>query len=182
MEAENGSTASQNVADDEIYKNTSSLLRDALISCKFTDTIKAGDSGCIVVVLKVFACSYQGNGRTKYAHEMLHLIHNLTRVWPVSVRNIVLRNWLVNPTGNPFSRVEVDLMEEHMNFWIKATHGSSASWEWLEIVSPCISVLHCLSKMITKVLNSDQGTKHQPADLKNDIALLMAILRKHDVY
>lgn len=34
-------------------------------------------------------------------------------------RNIVLNNWLVNPTGNPFSWVEVDLMQEHMNFWIK---------------------------------------------------------------
>ncbi|KAJ7333212.1 hypothetical protein DFH08DRAFT_708142, partial [Mycena albidolilacea] len=114
-----------------------------------------------------------------------HLIHNLTKVWPVSIRNIVLNNWLVNPTGNPFSWVEVDLMQEHMNFWIKTiyqAHGSSASWEWLEMVSPCISVLCRLSTTITKVLGSDQGTKHQPADLKNDIALLMASLREHDVY
>ncbi|KAJ7800632.1 hypothetical protein B0H14DRAFT_3092571 [Mycena olivaceomarginata] len=160
--------------------NASLLLRDALISREFTDAIKAGDSGRIVLVLKVFACSYRGNGRTKYAHEMLHLIHNLTKVWPVSIRNIVLKNWLVNPTGNPFSWVEVDLMQEHMNFWIKTiyqAHGSSASWEWLGMISPCISVLRRLSTMITKALGSDQGTKHQPADLKDDIALLMASLR-----
>ncbi|KAJ6611846.1 hypothetical protein B0H10DRAFT_2165690 [Mycena sp. CBHHK59/15] len=178
-------TASGQVPGDEIFENASLLLRDALISREFTDAIKAGDSGRIVLVLKVFACSYQGNGRTKYAHEMLHLIHNLTKVWPVSIRNIVLNNWLVNPMGNPFSWVEVDLMQEHMNFWIKTiyqAHGSSASWEWLEMVSPCISVLCCLSTTITKVLGSDQGTKHQPADLKNDIALLMASLREHDVY
>jgi hypothetical protein len=68
---------------------------------------------------------------------MLHLIHNLTHVWPkpiwylllVSIADawlmnilyseIVLNNWLVNPTGNLFSWVEVDLMQEHMNFWIK---------------------------------------------------------------
>ncbi|KAJ6484650.1 hypothetical protein C8R45DRAFT_829628, partial [Mycena sanguinolenta] len=186
--------ASQNVPGDEIFENASLLLRDALISREFTDAIKGGDSGRIVLVLKVFACSYRGNGRTKYAHEMLHLIRNLTRVWPTSIRNIVLRNWLVNPTGNPFSWVEVDLMQEHMNFWIKASihlrstiyqaHGSNTSWEWLEIISPCISVLRRLSTMITnsKVLGSDQGTKHQSADLKNDIALLMSSLREHDVY
>jgi hypothetical protein len=50
------------------------------------------------------------------------------------------------------------------------------------MVSPCISVLRRLSTTITKVLGSDQGTKHQPADLKNDIALLMASLSEHDVY
>jgi hypothetical protein len=36
--------------------------------------------------------------------------------------------------------------------------------------------------MITKVLGSDQGNKHHPADLKNDISLLMASLREHNVY
>jgi hypothetical protein len=79
-------TTSDQVPGDEIFENASLLLRDALISREFTDAIKAGDSGRIVLVLKVFACSYRGNGRTKYAHEMLHLIHNLTKVWPVSIR------------------------------------------------------------------------------------------------
>jgi hypothetical protein len=65
---------------------------------------------------------------------------------------------------------------------IYKAHGSSASWEWLEMISPCISVLRRLSTMITKALGSDQGTKHQPADLKDDIALLMTSLREHDVY
>lgn len=28
-------------------------------------------------------------------------------------------NWLVNPTGKVHGFVEVDLMQEHLNFWIK---------------------------------------------------------------
>jgi hypothetical protein len=36
-------------------------------------------------------------------------------------RDIVFNNWLVNPSGNPVSFVEVDLMQEHMNFWIKVS-------------------------------------------------------------
>ncbi|KAJ6618398.1 hypothetical protein B0H10DRAFT_1795323 [Mycena sp. CBHHK59/15] len=177
--------SSGEVPGDEIFENASLLLRDALVSREFTDSVKAGDSGRIILVLKLLACSYRGNGRTKYAYEMLHLIHNLTKVWPESIRKIVLNNWLVNPTGNPFSWVEVDLMQEHMNFWIKTiyqAHGSSASWEWLEMVSPCISILRRLATMIKKTLGSDQGNKHQPADLKDDIALLMTSLREHDVY
>lgn len=34
---------------------------------------------------------------------------------------IVLDNWLLNPTGNPDSWVELDLVQEHLNYWIKVT-------------------------------------------------------------
>jgi hypothetical protein len=50
------------------------------------------------------------------------------------------------------------------------------------VIAPCISVLRRLSTTIHQVLGSDQGTKHEPADLKEDIALLMASLAEHDVY
>ncbi|KAJ7768856.1 hypothetical protein B0H16DRAFT_1307593 [Mycena metata] len=170
---------------DQIFENSCLFLRDALISREFTDSIKAGDSGRIVLVLKLLALSFRGNGRSKYAYEMLHLIHNLTHVWPKPICAIVLNNWLVNPTGNPFSWVEVDLMQEHMNFWIKTiyqAHGSAASWEWLGMVAPCVTALRHLSTSITQILGSDQGTKHEPADLSTDIKLLMKSLAEHDVY
>ncbi|KAJ7859515.1 hypothetical protein B0H14DRAFT_3446641 [Mycena olivaceomarginata] len=170
---------------DQIFENASLLLRDALISREFTDSIKAGDSGRIFLVLKLLALSFRGNGRSKYAHEMMHLIHNLTHVWPEPIRNIVLNNWLVNPTGNPFSWVEVDLMQEHMNFWIKTiyqAHGSAASWEWLGMVAPCVTALRHLSTSIINILGSDQGTKHAPTDLVTDIELLMRSLAEHEVY
>jgi hypothetical protein len=67
---------------DQIFENASLLLRDALISREFTDSIKAGDSGRLILILEVLALSFRGNGRSKDAYEMLHLIHNLTHVWP----------------------------------------------------------------------------------------------------
>ncbi|KAJ7885731.1 hypothetical protein B0H14DRAFT_3082249 [Mycena olivaceomarginata] len=171
-----------------------SLPLYALILHEFTDAIKAGDSGRIVLVLKILALSFRGNGRSKYAYAMLHLIHNLTHVWPKPIRNIILHNWLVNPTGNLFSWVEVDLMQEHMNFWIKTiylAHCSAASWEWLGMVAPCVTALRHLSTSITQIvttgrftqiLGSDQGTKHEPANLSTDINLLMKSLAEHQVY
>ena len=71
---------------DAVSKNASLFLRDALISREFNDAIKAGNSGQVILVLKIWALSFRGNGRTKYAYEMLHLIHNLTSVWPKSIR------------------------------------------------------------------------------------------------
>ncbi len=120
---------------DMLFENASLFFRDALILYEFNDAIKGGYSGRIVRVLKALALMYRGSGQTKYAHELLHLIHNLTHVWPkplryvpshsltapltISCSNIMMKNWLVNPTGRPNAWVPVDLLQEHMNFWIK---------------------------------------------------------------
>ena len=50
----------------------------------------SGKKGKVVLVLKVWAFSFQGNGQTKYAHEMLHLIHNNEHVWPKEMRYILV--------------------------------------------------------------------------------------------
>lgn len=71
---------------DMVYENAVLFLRDALISREYTDAIKAGDSGRVLLVLKIWALSFRGNGRTKYAYEMLHVIHNLTNVFPKGIR------------------------------------------------------------------------------------------------
>ena len=71
---------------DMVFENASLFLRDALILHEFTDAIKGGYSGRIIRVLKILALMYRGSGRTKYAHEVLHLVHNLTHVWPRGLR------------------------------------------------------------------------------------------------
>ncbi|KAF8867617.1 hypothetical protein BD779DRAFT_1402297, partial [Infundibulicybe gibba] len=132
------------------------------------------------------ALSFRGSGRTKYAYEMLHILHNLTHVWPEPIRNIVLNNWLLNPTGHPNSFVEMDLLQEHLNFWIKEfyiSHGSNASWEWLDsLVGPIVNALRHLANGLHESLGADQGTRHSPPDLKNDIHTLVKSLDEHNVY
>jgi hypothetical protein len=71
---------------DMVFENAILFLRDALISREFSDAVKMGDSGRILLVLKMWALSFRGNGRTKYAYEMLHLIHNLSHVWPENIQ------------------------------------------------------------------------------------------------
>ncbi|KAJ8462312.1 hypothetical protein ONZ51_g10984 [Trametes cubensis] len=158
---------------------------NALVLREFNDAIKAGDSGRVVTVLKLWALAFRGSGRLKYAYELLHLIHNLTHVWPEPLRKIILKNWLVNPTGKEDSWVEVDLMQEHLNFWTKnvyQAHGSNASWEWLQTISPCINILRRLATQINQDLGSRQGSKHTTPDLDFDIHELMDSLAHHRVY
>lgn len=106
---------------DMVFENAVLFLRDALISRMFASAVKHGESGLVVLILKVWALSFRGNGRTKYAHEMLHLIHNLTRVWPPAIARIILDNWLLNPSGRADGFVEMDRIQEFFNFWIKVS-------------------------------------------------------------
>jgi hypothetical protein len=73
---------------DMVFENGCLFLRDALLTRLFADSIKSGDSGLVISVLKHWVFSYRGNGRTKYTHEMLHLFHNLANVWTKEIRYI----------------------------------------------------------------------------------------------
>ncbi|KAI0763972.1 hypothetical protein BD413DRAFT_483338 [Trametes elegans] len=170
---------------DIVYENAVLFLRDTLLLRHFADCIKSGTSDHLVTVLKLWAIGFRAMGRMKYAHELLHLIHNLTHVWPRPLRCVIMNNWLVNTTGNVDGFIPVDLLQEHLNFWIKViykAHGSNASWEWLEEISPCIEVLRQLATQINAELGSHQGTKHHAPDLTNDIRELMRSLHLHGVY
>ncbi|KAK7007004.1 hypothetical protein R3P38DRAFT_3599287 [Favolaschia claudopus] len=170
---------------DMVFENAVLFFRDALLTREFADAIKSGDSGRIVIILRLWAFSYRGNGRTKYAHEMLHILHNLICVWTNELRYIVLQNWLANPQGKIKAFVEIDLVQEHLNFWIKKIYkadGAGHSWDWLALVSPCVDILRQLATRMNVELGTRQGSKHATPDLAADIAALMASLDEHEVY
>ncbi|TFY51470.1 hypothetical protein EVJ58_g10547 [Rhodofomes roseus] len=170
---------------DTVLENAILFVRDALLMRLLTDCVKCGDLGRLLIVLKVLALYYRGCGRNNYAQEVLFLVHNIKNVWPEPLRDVVLNNWLVNPTGKANAWVEVDLLQEHFNFWIKTiykAHGSNASWEWLAMISPCIDVLRRLATEIHSLLGAKQGTKHTSPSLDKDIRQLIALLRRFHVY
>ncbi|KAJ6624223.1 hypothetical protein B0H10DRAFT_2162254 [Mycena sp. CBHHK59/15] len=170
---------------DMVFENALLFIRDALLTREFSDAIKKGDSGRIALVLKQFAFTYRGNGRTKYAHEMLHVLHNIVNVWSDELRHVILHNWVLNPTGKLNAFVEVDLVQEHLNLWIKKIYkadGDAHSWDWLAFVSPCVDVLRRLATRLNTDLGARQGNKHTIPDLTKDITSLMASLQEHEVY
>ncbi|RDB26708.1 hypothetical protein Hypma_005341 [Hypsizygus marmoreus] len=146
-------------AGNMVFENAVLFLRDALLTREFSDVIKRSDSGRVIIILKLWVFAYRRNGRTKYAHEMLHVLHNLINVWTDELRRIVTQNWLLNPTGKANAFVEIDLVQEHLNFWIKKIYkadGDMHSWDWLAMVSPCVDILRRLAARI----NADLGARH----------------------
>ena len=84
--ADEAEALSNTTEGDMVFENACLFLQDSLFIRLFNDAIKQGDSGQVVVMLKVLALSYRGSGRTKYAVETLHVIHNLTHLWPKPLR------------------------------------------------------------------------------------------------
>ena len=50
------------------------------------------------------------------------------------------------------------------------------------MVGPCVEVLRQLDRTFNSVLGADQGTRHAPLDLTNDIRALISSLEEHSVY
>ncbi|KAI1791461.1 hypothetical protein LXA43DRAFT_973118 [Ganoderma leucocontextum] len=160
---------------DMVFENTSLFLRNVLILREFTDMIKGGYSGRIIRTLKILALMYCSSRWTKYAHELLHLVHNLTHVWPQGLCQVMINNWLVNLTGKP----------DHMNFWIKVIYKANSSnvlWEWLQTVSPCIDVLRKLALQMNTTLGAWLGTKHKSPSLDKDLVALQNSMQEHNIF
>ncbi|KAI0078045.1 hypothetical protein K474DRAFT_1674371 [Panus rudis PR-1116 ss-1] len=169
-------------AGDMIFENGVLFNRDALMLYAFTKVIREADSGMILIMLKFYALAYRAMNRPKYSLETLTQLHNLLHIWPKPLRDIIMQNWVVNPTGKPNAFVPVDLMQEHFIYWIKVIYsaqGSNASPKWLEKISPCISILREIATQLNDTLGSRQGNKNQTPQVDNDIRELMKSLRMH---
>lgn len=51
---------------------------------------------------------------------------NFLYEFPEDLRNAILNNYLANPSGLPGHWVELDLIQEHYNFWIKRLFNSKS--------------------------------------------------------
>jgi hypothetical protein len=73
-------------AGDMVYEKALIFMRDMLNVQEIRFGIKRGDPSRVLLVLKVFALSFRGAGRTQYAHEILTLIHQVEKIWPIPLR------------------------------------------------------------------------------------------------
>ncbi|KAG8683088.1 hypothetical protein FRC09_016299 [Ceratobasidium sp. 395] len=147
--------------------------------------IKQGDPGHVLIILKVFALSFRGVGQTQYAQEMLHIIHNVEKIWPIPLRNLVPQNWLINTTNHLNAWLGIDLHQEHGNLFIKTihkAHGSNSLWSWLAIILPCTKAHHVLVKDLNGMLGTYLGSKHTTPNIAPDIGKIIDSLDKHKVY
>src|ERR1700753_4042142 len=77
--------------------------------------------------LQVLRFTFWGSRATNYGNELLEHAALFIHVYPKRLREALLNNWLVNTSGETGRWHELDLLQEHLNFWIKVFFNSRNS-------------------------------------------------------
>ncbi|KAF8595258.1 hypothetical protein BDV93DRAFT_564577 [Ceratobasidium sp. AG-I] len=172
-------TTPEEAGTDDVLRNSILFIRDALLFRCFVTSIKSGNMAMVELILKFWTISFRGSGRSQYAAELLRLRHNLVHAWPKSLCDLILSNMLVNMTGKENGWKETDLLQEHMNYWIKVVYkarGSNATWKWLGEISTCISALRELATQVNTSLAPRNSNQHSAPNLRADLDALIRSL------
>ncbi|KAG8707482.1 hypothetical protein FRC09_001793 [Ceratobasidium sp. 395] len=172
-------------AGDMVFEDALLFMRDMLNLQEIHSAVKHGDSGRVLLTLKIFALSFRGAGRLNYAKEALNIIHHAQKVWPAPLRTLVLNNWLLNTSGHQNSWIGLDHHQEHNNLFTKTVYrarSSNFSWPWLVTISPCVEVLRKVKKSLGDIFGRRLGESHTSPDPQLDIDKLIRSLDAENVY
>lgn len=104
---------------DHTLENIILFNRDTLILREFFHAIKRGDIGSVINVLWFWLHQFRGTGMMpKYSDALFEVLMTLKSMEP-RLRHAYEVNWLVNLSGRANAFKEVDLLQEHQNFWAK---------------------------------------------------------------
>ncbi|KAH9917526.1 hypothetical protein B0H21DRAFT_879595 [Amylocystis lapponica] len=100
---------------DQSLAHSIIFIRDTILSREVARAVAEGDAGRVYEALKMMMFCFAGSSHTKYTGYLLEMIASLELESSDTLRDFFLRNWLVNPSGEPGKYQEGDLMQEHYN-------------------------------------------------------------------
>ncbi|KAJ7306175.1 hypothetical protein DFH08DRAFT_976105 [Mycena albidolilacea] len=163
---------------DQSLSTTINFIRMTFWYLEMCSAIAEGDIGRVFEVIKVLRFSFWGAGSTNYGNEMLELACNFL--------NAILNNYLVNTTGLLGHWLELDLLQEHYDFWIKSLFNSKShsfdSKHLSEAVSLNIHGFSAIRDQFPRVFGfkKNQGT-HKNSDTTNDLNALGVHYREDQI-
>ncbi|KAG8737339.1 hypothetical protein FRC10_008297 [Ceratobasidium sp. 414] len=103
-------------------------LPDTLaMPCSGLQGMSEGDPGRMLEIMNVFLFAFWGTNSTNYGNELLKMICNFKYEYPPKMRQVIINNMLVNPSGLPKHWQAGDLLQEHHNLKIKTIYNTKSS-------------------------------------------------------
>ncbi|KAJ7759710.1 hypothetical protein B0H14DRAFT_3165853 [Mycena olivaceomarginata] len=168
---------------DPIFENISLFNRDALTLLALRAAVKRGDVGGVLCVSAHWMVMFRGTGHMpKYADAIFRVLTELKSMHP-KLREAYLMNWLANLSGKLLGFKEMDLLQEHQNFWLKVIYnarGSNRSWEWLGMISVSIFALRDVIRRVQLEYKIPHNSKsHSNPSTAKDIRAIRDYLELH---
>ncbi|THH27969.1 hypothetical protein EUX98_g6231 [Antrodiella citrinella] len=167
--------------------NSIILMRDGIWFMEVCRAVALGDIGRVWEVLKVWILTFSGGGNTNYVAYLLEMYCKITLETPEPMRLAIFSNWLVNLEGKPGHFHELDLMQEHFNFWLEelAQHkGKEFDDEWYrEVLSMHVHhFLRLKEEMEAAVHMAPRSKTHTEPHLQNEYREALRVFREYDLH
>ncbi|KAJ8095459.1 hypothetical protein PM082_023229 [Marasmius tenuissimus] len=167
---------------DQTLANEIHFMRVTFWYLEMCAAISEGDIGRVMEIIKVLRISFWGTGSTNYANELLEQACNFLYDFPEDLKTAILNNYLVNTSGLPGRFFELDLLQEHFNFWLKRLFNAKShefdSKHLSEVVGLNIRGFGQLREQIVRVFGlKPNSAKHTSPDRRVDINALGKHLR-----
>ncbi|KAL1660419.1 hypothetical protein GGF50DRAFT_118975 [Schizophyllum commune] len=99
---------------DKCLANNVAFMRVTLWYLELCAATAEGDIGRVFEIIKFLRFSFWGAGSTNYGNELFELACNFMAEFPPKLRDAILDNYLVNPSGRPGHWLELDLLQEQL--------------------------------------------------------------------
>ncbi|KAL0574504.1 hypothetical protein V5O48_007454 [Marasmius crinis-equi] len=171
---------------DQLLANEINFLRMTFWYLEMCAGISEGDIGRVFAIIKLLRFSFWGVGSTNYANELLEQACNFLCDFPEDLVTAILNNYLVNTSGLPGKWFELDLLQEHLNFWLKRLFNSKShefdSRHLSEAVGLNIWGFSSLREHVPRMFGvRGNAGKHTNSDRRADINALGKYLRSRGV-
>ncbi|KAM6503971.1 hypothetical protein JOM56_000914 [Amanita muscaria] len=180
------SGAPENPEADVTLANSTLFIRNAIWWGEMCKAVANGDPGRVWEILKLWIFTFVGSGNPYYSQYLLKLYCNFKWEFSPKLRHAILMNWVVNLYGEPGKFIEMDLMQEHFNFWLEdmAQHKGKEFQEpfYRRVLS--VNVHHFLrlkDEMENVVFLKARTKKHSTPHLNNELKEVMKHLREAEV-
>ncbi|THH05908.1 hypothetical protein EW146_g9775 [Bondarzewia mesenterica] len=167
--------------------NCMMLMRNGIWFLEYCKAVALGDIGRTWEVIKLLIFTFAGAGNTNYTAYLVEMYCNITYDYPEATREALFNNWLVNLQGQPGHFLELDLMQEHFNFWLEelAQHkGKEFDDDWYrEVLSMHVHHFIRLTKEMEANVNlKEHRTNHVELHMDNELREVIRLCREHDLH
>ncbi|KAH6899406.1 hypothetical protein BKA70DRAFT_1437548 [Coprinopsis sp. MPI-PUGE-AT-0042] len=104
---------------DTSLANNALFKRDAIWWREVCLAVAVGDTGRILEMFKIWIFTFAGSGNPLYSTFLIEVYCNFKWEFSEATQKAFLMYWLVNLSGLPGHFIELDLLQEHFNFWLE---------------------------------------------------------------
>ncbi|KAG9090387.1 hypothetical protein FS749_000598 [Ceratobasidium sp. UAMH 11750] len=118
---------SSSLSGDGVLANNKLLMRECFFMAEYDAAMTEGDPGRMLKIMNVFLFGFWGTNSINYGNKLLEMTCNFKYEYPPNMKQAIIDNMLMNPSGLPKHWQAGDLLQEHHNLKIKTIYNSKSS-------------------------------------------------------